>query len=185
MPDASRYHRLRLVLAAAGLAPSIAYLVALLGTGAAHALARAAAAAAGGAWGQGAVVAGGLGAGRAGLPPPPRGARGGGPAPRHGRLPPEEIESVLAHELGHHVHGDARRGLAVQGALMVAGFWLADLLLRAGAPALGLAGPADPAGMPWLALVLLALSLVALPLGNGFLRRIERQAHDFALAPTG
>src|SRR5437762_13549896 len=68
---------------------------------------------------------------------------------------------------------------------MLASFWLADLLLRAGAPALGLAGPADPAGMPWLALVLLVLSLAALPLGNGFSRRIERQADDFALAVTG
>jgi len=101
------------------------------------------------------------------------------------RFTPEEIESVLAHELGHHVHGDARRGLAVQGALMLASLWLADTLLRAGAPALGLAGPADPAGMPWLALVLLVLSLAALPLGNGFSRRIERQADDFALAVTG
>src|SRR2546426_8211741 len=39
--------------------------------------------------------------------------------------------------------------------------------------------------MPWLALVLLALPLAALPLGNGFSRRIERQADDFALAVTG
>ena len=29
----------------------------------------------------------------------------------------DEIESVLAHELGHHVHGDMRRGLLVNGAL--------------------------------------------------------------------
>src|SRR5437867_3730378 len=65
MPDASRYHRLRLVLAAAGLALSIVYLVALLLTGAAHALARAAAAATGSAWGQVAIVAGVLGAARA------------------------------------------------------------------------------------------------------------------------
>ena len=27
----------------------------------------------------------------------------------------DEIEAVLAHELGHHVHGDIRRGLVVQG----------------------------------------------------------------------
>ena len=58
MPDAARYHRLQLVLAAAGLALSIAYLVALLLTGAAHALARAAATATDSAWGQIAIVAG-------------------------------------------------------------------------------------------------------------------------------
>lgn len=101
------------------------------------------------------------------------------------QFPSEEIESVLAHELGHHVHGDLRRGLAVQGALSVLTFWVADLLLRAGVSRLGLAGAADPAGLPWLALVLLALGLVTLPLGNGFSRRIERQADDFALATTG
>ena len=101
------------------------------------------------------------------------------------QFPSEEIESVLAHELGHHVHGDMRRGLAVRGALSVLTFWVADLLLRAGVSRLGLAGAADPAGVPWLALVLLGLGLVTLPLGNGFSRRIERQADDFALATTG
>ena len=98
---------------------------------------------------------------------------------------PEEIESVLAHELGHHVHGDIRRGLLVQGALLLVTARLAALGLDAGVPLLGLAGPADPAGLPWLALVLLALGLIQLPLGNGFSRRIERQADDFALATTG
>jgi STE24 endopeptidase len=98
---------------------------------------------------------------------------------------PEEIESVLAHELGHHVHGDIRRGLLVQGVLLLVTARLAALGLDAGVPLLGLAGPADPAGLPWLALVLLALGLIQLPLGNGFSRWIERQADDFALATTG
>ena len=97
----------------------------------------------------------------------------------------EEIESVLAHELGHHVHGDIRRGLLVHGLLLLVTARLAALGLDAGVPLLGLAGPADPAGLPWLALVLLALGLIQLPLGNGFSRWIERQADDFALATTG
>ena len=41
---------------------------------------------------------------------------------------PDEIEAVLAHELGHHAHGDLRRGLLVQGALTLVTFWLAALL---------------------------------------------------------
>src|SRR5207247_1563163 len=222
MPDAARYHRLQLVLAAAGLALSIACLVALLLTGAAHALARAAATATDSAWGQIAIVAGVLAGAHALLTFPLAWTRGWWLPRRYGLLhqslrgwladraqaallagvpvvgvwivdqsrksrtanaavvglgrtrrivlfdtlaagfTPEEIESVLAHELGHHVHGDARRGLAVQGALTLASFWLANGLLRAGAPAFGLARASDPAGMPWLALVLLALSLVAL-----------------------
>src|SRR5262249_17693248 len=55
----------------------------------------------------------------------------------------------------------------------------------AGARPPGLAGPADPAGLPWLALVLMALGLIQLPLGNGFSRWIECQADDFALVTTG
>jgi STE24 endopeptidase len=98
---------------------------------------------------------------------------------------PEEIESVLAHELGHHAHGDMRRGLLVNSVLTIVTTWLAALGLDLGVALLGLAGPADPAGLPWLALVVTALGLVQLPLANGFSRWIERQADDFALAITG
>lgn len=101
------------------------------------------------------------------------------------RFMPEEIESVLAHELGHHVHGDVRRGLLVQGALTLATFAVADRLLHASAPLWGWRGIADPAGLPWLALLLAGLGVVAAPLGNAFSRRVERQADDFAVATTG
>ena len=98
---------------------------------------------------------------------------------------PEEIESVLAHELGHHAHGDMRRGLLVNSVLTIVTLWLAGLGLDLGVALLGLSGPADPAGLPWLALAVMALGLVQLPLANGFSRWIERQADDFALATTG
>jgi Zn-dependent protease with chaperone function len=96
----------------------------------------------------------------------------------------EEIEAVLAHELGHHVHGDLRRGLVVQGALTLLTFWLAAALLHTGVPLWNLEGPADPAGLPWLALVLMGLGAIQMPLANAFSRRIERQADDFALELT-
>jgi Zn-dependent protease with chaperone function len=97
---------------------------------------------------------------------------------------PEEIEAVLAHELGHHVHGDVRRGLLMQAALSLVMFWLADHALRAGVGLWGLSGPADPAGIAWVALVLLGLGLVTAPLANGFSRFVEGQADDFALTLT-
>jgi len=97
---------------------------------------------------------------------------------------PDEIEFVLAHELGHHAHGDVRRTLALQGALALGKFWLADRLLRLGGPLWGLDGLADPAGLPWLALVLMALGLAAAPIANAYSRRIEAEADDFALALT-
>jgi STE24 endopeptidase len=97
----------------------------------------------------------------------------------------EEVEAVLAHELGHHVHGDLRRGLIVQGALTLVTFWLAGRLMDAGVGLWGLSSLADPAGLPWLALVMLGLGALQLPLANGFSRWIERQADDFALTLTG
>ena len=99
-------------------------------------------------------------------------------------FPEPEVEAVLAHELGHHVHGDLRRGLVVQGALTLVTFWLAGHLLAAGVPFWNLEGVADPAGLPWLALVMMLLGAVQLPLANGYSRWIERQADDFALRLT-
>ncbi len=101
-----------------------------------------------------------------------------------GHFTPDEIESVLAHELGHHVHGDVRRGLLIQGAILLATFWATSQLLRIGSDWFGLGGPADPAGLPLLALILLLLGLVATPLTNGFSRWMELQADDFALKIT-
>jgi STE24 endopeptidase len=96
----------------------------------------------------------------------------------------EEVEAVLAHELGHHVHGDLRRGLVVQGALTLATFWAAAALIRLGVTSWGWTGPADPAGLPWLVLVFMILGVIQMPLSNGFSRWIERQADDFALSLT-
>ncbi len=98
---------------------------------------------------------------------------------------PAEVEAVLAHELAHQVHHDVGRGLLVQGAFTLATFWLASELLEAGAARLGLNGPADLGGLPLLGLILMALGLVALPLANGWSRRVERQADDFALRMAG
>lgn len=94
---------------------------------------------------------------------------------------PEEVEAVLAHELAHQLHGDIRRGLLVQGALTLITFWIADLALRWGVGWLGLDGPADIAGLPLFGLILMLVSLAALPVANGWSRRVEWQADRFAL----
>jgi STE24 endopeptidase len=97
---------------------------------------------------------------------------------------PREVEAVLAHELGHHVHRDMWRGLAAQGVLMLIALAIAHVVLAAGIGWWHLRGVADPAGVPWLALVLGAVGLVTLPLSNGYSRRIERRADEFALRVT-
>jgi STE24 endopeptidase len=96
--------------------------------------------------------------------------------------PPDEIEAVFAHELGHHVHRHIWYGLAFQMALTFLGFWLADVALRFFAVRLHLAGIADVAGLPLLFLVATVLSVLLLPVANAFSRRMERQADDYAFA---
>jgi STE24 endopeptidase len=97
---------------------------------------------------------------------------------------PDEVQAVLAHELAHHVHRDTWRALGVQAVLTIVTLGAVDRLLDVGGTAWGLSSRADPAGLPWLALVVLLLGLLAAPLANGFSRRIERQADDFALSLT-
>ena len=98
---------------------------------------------------------------------------------------PDEVEVVLAHELAHHVQRDVQRGIVVQGALTLLTFWVADHALVAGAQALGFDGPDDLAGLPLFGLILMGVSMVLLPLANGWSRHVERQADDFALRVTG
>jgi STE24 endopeptidase len=74
--------------------------------------------------------------------------------------------------------------LVAQTVLTLVTFAAADAVFRAGVRPLGLEGIADPGGLPWLVLVLSALTLVLVPLANAFSRVIERQADDFALAAT-
>jgi STE24 endopeptidase len=97
----------------------------------------------------------------------------------------DEVEVVLAHELAHHVHGDIWKGLALQSCLIVAGFLGAARLLSLAQASLGLAGPADVAGLPLLLLAFGAVSIVARPAQLAFSRFCERRADRFALALTG
>jgi STE24 endopeptidase len=92
-----------------------------------------------------------------------------------------EGEAVLAHELGHHVAGNVWRGLAVQGAVALAAFWVADCARAAGRGAPGLAGPSDIAGLPLLGFMTRSVSLIALPVTNAWSRRVETGTDDFAL----
>jgi STE24 endopeptidase len=96
----------------------------------------------------------------------------------------DEIETILAHELGHHVHGDMGKGILVQSALTLGGLWLASLALGWGVAVFRFEGSADVAAMPWLGLVLGAFGLVTTPLGNAYSRWRERLADHYALRST-
>lgn len=94
---------------------------------------------------------------------------------------PDEIEAVLAHEMGHQAHGDIGRLWTVNVAVVGAALFLASLVLTRFSEAWGLAGLADFANLPLLLLVLTGVTLVAMPLLNGYSRRREHAADGFAL----
>ncbi len=97
----------------------------------------------------------------------------------------DEIETVLAHELGHHVHRDLPLGILVQSGLTLVGFWLADAVMRWGVSAFGYNGLADPATLPLLLVALALFGLVTMPLGNAWSRWREVLADRYALETTG
>ena len=97
----------------------------------------------------------------------------------------EEIETVLAHELGHHVHHDLTWGIVVQSGLMLLGLWLADVIMRAGIVFFGYTGLTDPATFPLLIVAFTIFGLVTMPLGNAWSRWREVKADRYALAKTG
>jgi STE24 endopeptidase len=96
----------------------------------------------------------------------------------------DEIETVLAHELGHHVHKDIPVGMAVDTAVTLVGLYLASLGLQWGVRVFGFSGPADIAALPVFMLVLGLFGLVTMPLGNAYSRWRERRADEYALDAT-
>ncbi|HCI86329.1 MAG TPA: hypothetical protein DHV68_05740 [Dehalococcoidia bacterium] len=98
---------------------------------------------------------------------------------------PEEIEVVMAHELGHHVRWDIWKMLAVSIALIFISFFVIDLALVAWIDSLGLIGIDDIAGLPLVILVGAVVSLVALPISNWLSRKAETAADMYALNLTG
>ena len=99
---------------------------------------------------------------------------------------PDEIEVIIAHELGHHVNGDIWRGIAVQIIIIFVSMWFIDLALAAWSGSFNLDGTLhDYANLPLLALVSTAVGLVAVPLANTYSRRRETAADDFAIETTG
>jgi len=97
----------------------------------------------------------------------------------------DEIETVLGHELGHHVHRDIPLGILIESLITLIGLYIAYLALAWGTQALGFIGPSDVAAMPLFVLVMGAYGLITMPLGNAYSRWRERLADVYAIEITG
>jgi STE24 endopeptidase len=95
---------------------------------------------------------------------------------------PEEIEAVLAHELGHQVHRHILKSIFVQAAITLFGFWAADWVLRYAVDhhTFRFDELSDFANLPLLALVSVVLSFLLMPALNTYSRFNERQADRYA-----
>ena len=97
----------------------------------------------------------------------------------------DEIEVVLAHELGHQVFHDIPLGIASGTLTTLFGFYLASLGLNLGAVYFGFEGVWDIAALPLLSLAVGFYSLLIMPLSNLLSRWQEKRADLFALKTTG
>jgi STE24 endopeptidase len=93
----------------------------------------------------------------------------------------DEIEAVLAHELGHHVHKHILKSIAVQAVITFFGFWAANFILHLAIERWQMFETlSDFANLPLLVLVATVLSLVLMPALNAYSRFNERQADRYA-----
>jgi STE24 endopeptidase len=104
-----------------------------------------------------------------------------------GKADRDEIELVVAHELGHRRLRHVEWGTAVGAAATAAGVMVLWLLLRSETVlrAARATSAADPRVVPFIIFMVAALNLLTLPPANWLSRRIERSADRFALELTG
>ena len=92
----------------------------------------------------------------------------------------DEIEAVLAHELGHHVHRHILKSIFVQAGITLFGFWLANEVLSYAVERRNMFETmSDFANLPLLILVSTVLSFLLMPALNAYSRFNERQADRY------
>jgi STE24 endopeptidase len=93
----------------------------------------------------------------------------------------DEIEAVLAHELGHHVRRHILKSMIVQAVITFAGFWTLKWVLRwAVLRREWFISQYDFANLPLVILVTTLISLALMPLLNAYSRMNEREADRYA-----
>ncbi|HEY3379291.1 MAG TPA: M48 family metallopeptidase [Armatimonadota bacterium] len=98
---------------------------------------------------------------------------------------PQEVQFVLAHEMGHYVLGHIYQGIlfSVLGTFIGAYLFalVAQRVLVRYHDFLGVATLGNPASYPIIMALGMVFSLIALPIGNAFSRHLEWQADRFAV----
>lgn len=96
-----------------------------------------------------------------------------------------EIETVIAHEIGHYKHHDILKLTVMHSAVVFLGFYLIDLFLKGAIRSFGIDRIDDIAFFPVVALAMTVFGFLIMPLLNGFSRSLEVAADAFSLKLTG
>ncbi|MCL5960349.1 MAG: M48 family metallopeptidase [Chloroflexi bacterium] len=97
----------------------------------------------------------------------------------------DEIETVYAHELGHHVHADIPVLILVQSLTTLVGFYVVGSVIGWGLDVFGIGSVGDVASLPLFALILGMLGVFWAPVTRGVSRYLEHRADVYALRFTG
>jgi len=92
---------------------------------------------------------------------------------------PDEIEAVLAHELGHHVHKHILKSIALQVGISLVGFWVVAQGLEYAVDRDMFTSVHDFASLPLLVLMATVMSFLLMPLMNAYSRQKEREADRY------
>ena len=105
------------------------------------------------------------------------------------KLQPDEILTVMAHEMGHYAERHIYLGIIYGITLSFIGFWLAfhayRLFIRRWGSHWGIRGESDLAALPILLLIVTIMSFASAPAQNAFSRVIEHRADAYAMKMTG
>ena len=94
---------------------------------------------------------------------------------------PDEIEAVLAHELGHHVHKHIFKSIVMQIGLSLIGFWIVARALDYAVERGVFLYMHDFASVPLLVLLTTVMSFLLMPVMNAYSRMKEREADRYSL----
>jgi STE24 endopeptidase len=94
---------------------------------------------------------------------------------------PEEIEAVLAHELGHHVHKHILKSIVLQVCISFVGFWVVAEVLNIAVEREMFLTVHDFASLPLVVLMATVMSFILMPLMNAYSRQKEREADRYSL----
>ncbi|MDD4923911.1 MAG: M48 family metallopeptidase [Dehalococcoidales bacterium] len=96
----------------------------------------------------------------------------------------EEIEAVIAHELGHLKNRDGAGVFLFQALILFASLWITAVVCGTLSEPPGFSGIGDVAMLPLMILVFASVNMVFTPVSNAVMRSFETAADDFAIRLT-